>query len=279
NTWVLPARRRKAVPCRIRSRSRSKQVRQSSGASSRARSPAPEASVAPATSDRPSDSSRAVRPSGLTGPTTPVGPMWAWRTAEEAELRWRWPDVVDTHSSARDGSTAGGVGVDRSGVTDRAYGRRVTAPGAGALGSRPGDRGVLLAQLVLEHLAQRLVAGQGVDDDELLGELLLHQLGVGQRGDHLVEGEVVGRVCLGDPLDDRADALAALAVGKPDHRDVADLGVGVEHVLDLLGRDVLALADDHVLEPAGQHDVAVGADVAQVAGTEPAVVVERLGGG
>ena len=47
NTWVLPARRRKAVECRIRSRSRSKQVRSGSGSSGRARSPAPPERVAP----------------------------------------------------------------------------------------------------------------------------------------------------------------------------------------------------------------------------------------
>ena len=41
-TWVLPARRRNEVACRIRSRSRSKQVRHSSGSSVRARSPGPE---------------------------------------------------------------------------------------------------------------------------------------------------------------------------------------------------------------------------------------------
>ena len=39
NTWVLPARRRKAVECRMRSRSRSKQVRRGSGSSARARGP------------------------------------------------------------------------------------------------------------------------------------------------------------------------------------------------------------------------------------------------
>ena len=79
-------------------------------------------------------------------------------------------------------------------------------------------------------------------------------------------------------LDDGADTLAALAVGQADHGHVADARVCVEQVLDLLGGDVLALADDDVLQATGEHDVAVGADVADVAGAEPAVVVERLGG-
>ena len=43
NTWVLPARRRNALACRMRSRSRSKQVRHGSGASSATRSPPPDA--------------------------------------------------------------------------------------------------------------------------------------------------------------------------------------------------------------------------------------------
>ena len=49
-TWVLPARRRKAVAWRMRSRSRSKQVRHASGSSARGRSPAPAARVAPGAS-------------------------------------------------------------------------------------------------------------------------------------------------------------------------------------------------------------------------------------
>ena len=46
NTWVLPASRRNAVECRMRSRSRSKQVRYGSGASSANREPASNACVA-----------------------------------------------------------------------------------------------------------------------------------------------------------------------------------------------------------------------------------------
>src|SRR5262249_49344678 len=84
---------------------------------------------------------------------------------------------------------------------------------------------------------------------------------------------------VGHALDHSADALAALAVGQADHGDVADLRVGVEDVLDLLGGDVLPLADDHVLEPAGEHDVAVGADVAEGAGAAPALGGAGLRGG
>ena len=52
--------------------------------------------------------------------------------------------------------------------------------------------------------------------------------------------------------------------------------MGVEQVLDLLGADVLALADDDVLEPPGQRHVSVGTHLAQVAGLEEPFFVERL---
>ena len=42
-------------------------------------------------------------------------------------------------------------------------------------------------------------------------------------------------------------------VGQPDHRHLGDAGMADEDVLDLLGRDVLAVADDDVLGPAGDH--------------------------
>ena len=52
--------------------------------------------------------------------------------------------------------------------------------------------------------------------------------------------------------------------------------VGVEHVLDLLGRDVLALADDDVLHPAGEDQVPVRSQHAEVAGPESAPSIEGL---
>jgi hypothetical protein len=44
-----------------------------------------------------------------------------------------------------------------------------------------------------------------------------------------------------------------------------------EDVFDLLGVDVLAAADDHVLRSADQGQIAVRVDVADVAGVQPAV--------
>ncbi len=98
NTWVLPASRRNAVEWRIRSRSRSKQVRQGSGSSGSARRPAPAARVAPAARAASSAASRASRSSTSTGPTGQASPpAWAWRTAPST----RWPAMVAAHCSAR----------------------------------------------------------------------------------------------------------------------------------------------------------------------------------
>ena len=46
--------------------------------------------------------------------------------------------------------------------------------------------------------------------------------------------------------------------------------MGLEHGLDLGGGDVLAAADDHVLDAADDREPAVGVDGGEVAGAEPA---------
>ena len=80
----------------------------------------------------------------------------------------------------------------------------------------------------------------------------------------------------GDGEHDRAAAFAHHRVREPDDRDLGDVGVRVQDVLDLLGRDVLALADDDVLQPPGDRHEAVGVDPAEVSRPEEAVRVERL---
>ena len=52
--------------------------------------------------------------------------------------------------------------------------------------------------------------------------------------------------------------------------------MGAEQVLDLLGADVLTLADDHVLEAPSQREVAIFTEHPKVAGPEPALLVERI---
>ena len=57
----------------------------------------------------------------------------------------------------------------------------------------------------------------------------------------------------------------------PDDGGLLHRGMAQQRRLDLDRRDVLAAADDHVLEPVADLDVAVGMDDRGVAGVEPAV--------
>ena len=59
------------------------------------------------------------------------------------------------------------------------------------------------------------------------------------------------------------------------HLDVGDLRMGVEELLDLPRVDVLAAADDHVLDAADDLDVAVLAHHREVTGVHPAPRVDR----
>ena len=57
-----------------------------------------------------------------------------------------------------------------------------------------------------------------------------------------------------------------------------DVRVGVEEFLDLPRVHVLAAADDHVLDPADDIQVAVGVHDGEIAGVHPARRVDGLGG-
>src|SRR5580704_698311 len=61
-----------------------------------------------------------------------------------------------------------------------------------------------------------------------------------------------------------------MPVGAAYGRRRGDGGMGQQRVLDHLGVDVVAAADDQVLGPTGQVDEAAGVDLAQVAGVQPA---------
>ena len=65
--------------------------------------------------------------------------------------------------------------------------------------------------------------------------------------------------------------------GTPTTATSAMSGMADEDVLDLLRRDVLAVADDDVLGSAGDHEVVVVEPAAEVAGAEVAVLVEGVG--
>src|ERR1700681_2230640 len=109
---------------------------------------------------------------------------------------------------------------------------------------------------VLEHLPGGVV-GQGVDELHVLGDL--------EAGERLAR-EAAYRVGVergaGVQHDERLHLMAEQLMGHADHRDLGDLGVLQESVLDLGGIDVLAAPDDEVAAPAFEVHEAVG-DVAE----------------
>ena len=104
-----------------------------------------------------------------------------------------------------------------------------------------------------------------VDDDDALRGLEPGDAALGEPGPARVEIEA------GRALDERHDPFAHQRVGLADRDRVADVGMGFEHLLDLGGADVLAAADDDVLEAADDLERAVGVERREVAGAEPAV--------
>ena len=77
-------------------------------------------------------------------------------------------------------------------------------------------------------------------------------------------------------LDPGADRLAIARIGHADHLDVLHLRVAIEELFDLARIDVLAAANDHVLEAAHDVDVALLVHGREVAGTHPAGLVDRF---
>src|ERR1051325_3190944 len=90
---------------------------------------------------------------------------------------------------------------------------------------------------------------------------------------------------LGDEFDvarhlERRESLGAVRPDRIRHaedRRLGDFGMGIQHALDLLGRDVLVAALNHVFFAVDEEEKAVFIDIAQIAGMEPAVL-DRRGG-
>src|SRR5512136_1997194 len=114
--------------------------------------------------------------------------------------------------------------------------------------------------------------GKGTDELDIPGDLVIGDPSLAECA-HLVFRHL-------RPLpenDRRHYLLAVLPVGDPVNLHIRDLRVGEEELLDLPRVDVLAAADDHVLDPAGDLAVTVLVHYRQVAGVKPAVGVYRLG--
>ena len=108
--------------------------------------------------------------------------------------------------------------------------------------------------------ARALVAGEAV-------------AGVGQQ----FLGQLVVAGLDGDGLHHRLDLLSHFLVGDAHHGHIGHLGVHDQDVLDLLGIDVDAAADDHEGGPVGQVKVALVIDVAHIAKGGPVGVLRVLG--
>src|SRR5215471_1234247 len=100
-----------------------------------------------------------------------------------------------------------------------------------------------LAKRTLVDLAGR-VARVLAHELEALGDLLTHQSSSIEESGDRRERRRIGCTSRND---DRAAPLSDVRVGHAYHGNVGNSGVGVEAILDLLGADVLAFADDDVL--------------------------------
>ena len=127
--------------------------------------------------------------------------------------------------------------------------------------------------LALEDLAGRAL-GELVDEPDLARVLV--------GGDALLDelAQLGRRVASAPALSATAAPTSSpsSSCGIADHGGLAHRGVLVEDLLDLARVDVVAAADDELLLAVDDEEVAVLVDAADVAGAEPAVGVDRLGG-
>src|SRR4029450_8945908 len=72
-------------------------------------------------------------------------------------------------------------------------------------------------------------------------------------------------------LDEGGNALAPALVRDPDHGHLGDCGMQRQAAFDLDRRDVLAAADDHVVDAAGDEEIAISVEIAGIAGEIPAL--------
>src|SRR4029077_2985445 len=72
--------------------------------------------------------------------------------------------------------------------------------------------------------------------------------------------------------------FAPFGVRPPNDRDLYEVGMAQQHLLDLARIDVAATADDHVLGPVAQRQKPVLVKAAEIAGVQPAAA-QGLGTG
>src|SRR2546430_10787814 len=142
----------------------------------------------------------------------------------------------------------------------------------------PDSGGLLEPELFdrrLAHLEFLDLAGdrhrKRIDELPVARDLVARDLAFAPSGDLIARGR--GPLA---QLDPGHDLLAVFLRRHADDLDVRDVGVAVKEFLDLARIDVLAPADDHVLDPADDVDVAVGVHRREVARVHPPGGVDRL---
>src|SRR5690349_2113454 len=125
--------------------------------------------------------------------------------------------------------------------------------------------------LMLQHLA-RVILRQGIPDLHSFRNFELGHAFAHQQLAYTVE---VRRRLVGGH-NDRARAFAGALVGDTDDCDLRNARVADQDVLDLLGGDVLSVADDDVLGPARDHQILVVDPTAQIPCAEVTLLVEGL---
>src|SRR5258708_21557625 len=173
---------------------------------------------------------------------------WRWRNRLSRSLRYAAPARLSSGAPLRAGSAAL---VHRPATL-------LASPGcaSGYLPlkslSRSHTGGFLEAELLdrdLSHLEFLDLARdrhrKRVDELPVPGDLVGGDLALAPRG------ELLARLCRPlAQLDPGHYLFAVLLVRDPDHLHVHDVRVRVEELFDLAGVDVLAAADEHVLDPA-----------------------------
>src|ERR1700728_558559 len=150
----------------------------------------------------------------------------------------------------------------------RPYGRYRTALAYRSVAAPPVGR----AQLPLEDLP-RGVPGQPLAEVDRRRALVVGQALPGE-GDDLLG---VGIGCRG-LHHDGLHGLSPLRAGHADDRNVGDVWVRHQDVLNLGRVHVLTARDDHVLDPVVDEEIAVGVDESGITGPEPAGRVRAFRG-
>jgi hypothetical protein len=122
---------------------------------------------------------------------------------------------------------------------------------------------------VVENGASPL--GDGVDEDDR-GELLVVRDAAGDPRLDLVGVDVTMSDDVGD------GPLPGALVGGPYDGRIGDVRMGQQEGLELCRRDLKPLDLDQLLEAIGDVQLAVVVEMAEIAGVDPALWVDRLGG-